>query len=487
MTAPFDYFVVFAEMRTGSNFLESNLNALDGIECHGEAFNPHFIGYPNRTELLGLTQAERDADPARLIAAIRERSQGIGGFRFFHDHDPRVLDLVLEDPRCAKIILTRNPLDSYVSWKIAQATGQWKLTNVKRRRDSRVTFDAAEFEMHIARLQAFQVLVLNRMQASGQAAFYLGYEDLQSVAVLNGLARYLGCDSRLDRLDDALIRQNPGTPGEKVANPEEMAAALAGLDPFQLSRTPHFEPRRGAAVPGFIAAARAPLLYMPVRSGPEAALRRWMADLDGVTEDRLTTTLNQKALRHWMRRNPGHRRFTMLRHPVARAHAAFCDKILNDGPGSYHDIRRSLRKLHKLPIPEGAPGADYDRAAHRAAFLGFLAFLDANLAGQTAIRVDPHWATQAAVIEGMAQFGAPDLILREEDMPDNLAALARQLGYRDPPPPPLPASDRPFALSEIHDDEIERRVREVYQRDYVLFGFGAWRQEVRQPVPPAPR
>ncbi|HKL45859.1 MAG TPA: nodulation protein NodH, partial [Roseovarius sp.] len=88
MTGPFDYFVVFAEMRTGSNFLESNLNAFDGIECHGEAFNPHFIGYPKTTELLGLTQAERDEEPARLIGAIKGQSQGIGGFRFFHDHDP---------------------------------------------------------------------------------------------------------------------------------------------------------------------------------------------------------------------------------------------------------------------------------------------------------------------------------------------------------------------------------------------------------------
>ena len=77
MTGPFDYFVVFAEMRTGSNFLESNLNAFDGIECHGEAFNPHFIGYPKTTELLGLTQAERDEEPARLIGAIKGQSQGI--------------------------------------------------------------------------------------------------------------------------------------------------------------------------------------------------------------------------------------------------------------------------------------------------------------------------------------------------------------------------------------------------------------------------
>ncbi|MEL7131520.1 MAG: nodulation protein NodH, partial [Pseudomonadota bacterium] len=46
--AKFDYFVVFAEMRTGSNFLEANLNALDGLSCYGEAFNPGFIGYPKK-------------------------------------------------------------------------------------------------------------------------------------------------------------------------------------------------------------------------------------------------------------------------------------------------------------------------------------------------------------------------------------------------------------------------------------------------------
>lgn len=62
------------------------------------------------------------------------------GFRYFHDYDPRVLDIALDDPRCAKVILTRNPLESFASWNIAQETGQWKLTNVKRRRDAKATF-----------------------------------------------------------------------------------------------------------------------------------------------------------------------------------------------------------------------------------------------------------------------------------------------------------------------------------------------------------
>ena len=94
MSKPFDYFVVFAEMRTGSNFLEANLNAFPAISCVGEAFNPHFIGFPNREDCLGVTEEERNRDPMALIAAVKH-AQGIAGFRFFHDHDPRVLEEVL--------------------------------------------------------------------------------------------------------------------------------------------------------------------------------------------------------------------------------------------------------------------------------------------------------------------------------------------------------------------------------------------------------
>jgi hypothetical protein len=36
------------------------------------------------------------------------------------------------------------------SWKIAQATGQWKLTNARRLREAQARFDAAEFERHMS-------------------------------------------------------------------------------------------------------------------------------------------------------------------------------------------------------------------------------------------------------------------------------------------------------------------------------------------------
>ena len=67
----FDCFVVFAEMRTGSNLLEAALNELPGVTCHGEAFNPALIGYPKKTELLGIPREARDADPMALWARIK--------------------------------------------------------------------------------------------------------------------------------------------------------------------------------------------------------------------------------------------------------------------------------------------------------------------------------------------------------------------------------------------------------------------------------
>ena len=200
----FDYFVIFAEMRTGSNFLESNLNAFDDFLSHGEAFNPEFVGYPNKSEVLGMDLAAREQDPLKLLNAIRGEPEVLAGFRFFYDHDARILPECLSDPRCAKIILTRNPVESYVSLKIAQATGQWKLTNIKRRRDAKIDFDEDEYCHHVETQRHFQLLVTNQLQKSGQTAFFVAYEDLNDVDVINGLAKFLGTDQVIDQLEQSL-------------------------------------------------------------------------------------------------------------------------------------------------------------------------------------------------------------------------------------------------------------------------------------------
>ena len=474
----YDYFILFAEMRTGSNFLESNLNQLDGLTCHGEAFNPHFIGYPNRDEVLGITQAEREADPQRLIDAVRS-APGLNGFRFFNDHDPRVLEIALTDPRCAKIVLTRNPADSFVSWKIAARTGQWKLTNATHAKSEKIRFDPDEFETHLSDLQAFQVRILNVLQQTGQTAFYVAYEDLQDVAVLNGIAQWLGIEGRLTGLDRKLKKQNPMPMEDKVANFEEMALTLARADRFNLSRTPNFEPRRGPLVPTWVAAATSPLLFLPLKSGPVAAIENWMARLDKVLPDKLQRKFSQSSLRDWMDTHRGHRKFTVVRHPVAWAHAAFCDRIVQNGAGSFAEIRRTLRKVHGVEVPDGGPvperDATYDMAAHRAAFLAFLRFVRQNLSAQTSVRTDAAWASQSSLLQGMAEFGQPDTIARESDLRADLAWIAGRIGHETMPAVPEVTDPHGARLAAIYDAGIEQAAQAAYGRDYESFGFGAWR------------
>jgi hypothetical protein len=227
-------------------------------------------------------------------------------------------------------------------------------------------------------------------------------------------------------------------------------------------------------VPGYVGCAKTPLLYMPIRSGPEAMVMAWMAALDGVSEGDLTKDFNQGSLRGWKRDRPGHRSFTVIRHPLARAHEAFCSKILSTGKGSFKGIRQTLRRAYNFPIPEGEPGSDYDLNAHRTAFTAWLGFVKANLSGQTSVRVDGHWATQAQCLHGMGDFTLPDMVIRESEAETYLPALAMQVGHeapRDPTPVPNAA---PFSLAQIYDDQIEALAREAYQRDYVMFGFSDW-------------
>ncbi|HHY01261.1 MAG TPA: hypothetical protein GX686_00080, partial [Paracoccus sp.] len=109
----FRSFVIFAGMRTGSNLLEATLNAHD-IACFGEAYNPYFMGWPDQETLYDMTLPEREADPVSLWQHMVS-ARKVKGFRYFHDHDPRMFEPLMDDPTCAKIVLTRNPVDSWVS------------------------------------------------------------------------------------------------------------------------------------------------------------------------------------------------------------------------------------------------------------------------------------------------------------------------------------------------------------------------------------
>ena len=461
---PFSSFVVFAEMRTGSNFLEANLNAIPGVKCHGEAFNPYFIGGEGKQELLGVTIEQRGADPRSLLQAMKAQTPGLSGFRYFNDHDPRVFDIVVDDPSVAKIILTRNHLESFISWKIAMESDQWWLANTKHLKTVRPRFELDEFERRLEHLQQFQRRLLHRLQATGQTAFYIDYEDILDIDVLNGLAGFLGVEGRLKALDFRFKKQNPEAIEDKVANPAEMRAGLARLDFFGLTRTPNFEPRRAAAVPQYLASEAVPLVFLPVKSAPEARIRQWLNAMGPVT-----TGMDRPTLRRWREAHPGQRSFTVIRHPLARAHAAFADFIDREW---MPELRPYLKRVHKYQLP--GKGKGYASAdEYREGLLVFLDMVKHVLNGRTELKVAPQFATQGAVLQGFAGMQGPDVILREERLAAGVAYLAAEIG-QSLPPLPEPKERAPFALDDLYGPDLEAAARGAYWRDYAAYGFSDW-------------
>ncbi len=467
----FRSFVVLAEMRTGSNLLEACLNSFEGLSCHGEVFNPHFIAYPKTEALFGFDKAARDADPLAMLHQF-PKQPGLSGFRFFHDHDGRVFEPFMRDASCAKIVLTRNHLDSYVSLKIARETQQWRLGDVTQRRIAKVVFDPAEFAEHVSLLQDFQLRVQKLLQNTGQTAFYLAYEDILDLDVLNGLAQWLGGEGRIEALPRRLKRQNPEPLEDKLVNPEAVADGLARIDRFNLSRSPSFEPRHAPMNWAFRACNTVPLVYAPLPGGSDRAILKWMAEIDGSSHRDLRADFNPRTWRDWQRDNPRRMTFSVLQHPLRRAHDVFVDQVLL---GKRVNVRDFIERSRGVELPRAeAELADWPQDAHRSAFLGYLAFVKANLNGQTSLKTRPIWASQARLIEAITGQCPLHRLVRDEDLARELPSLGQPLGVSFPdydasrkPPPKLD-------LATIYDAQVEAACRAAYIRDYDMLGFADW-------------
>jgi hypothetical protein len=283
------------------------------------------------------------------------------------------------------------------------------------------------------------------------------------------LAAYLGVDAPRKKTIQKTKVQNPSKLEDKVLNVPEMIEALSGIDHFNLSNTPNFEPRRGPAIPSFIAAKGGGLLFAPVSGGPEAQIIQWLSCIG--KEAGLLGEFNQKTLRAWKRGHKGHRCFTVVSHPVARLHRVFCRKIVSQDKGAFHEIRERLRTTYKLPLP--LTDGSYSLEMHREAFIKFAQFVHGNLNGQTSVRVDSAWASQSEVLKGFAEFVSPDLVLREETLVKELDYLSGLVGVPSVAVPQM-AIDTPYALGDIYDADVEGAVRSAYQRDYMSFGYKSW-------------
>jgi LPS sulfotransferase NodH len=465
----FDYFAIVAGMRTGSNLLEELLAAHPQISCHGELFNPHFVGAPGQEDALGISRRARDEDPTRLLSAVSVAAARISGFRIFDGHDERAIETVLANPRCAKIVLTRNPADSYISLKIARQTGQWWLGDLGSARRAKVRFDAEEFAVFLDGISAFRHRVRRALQRTGQGAFQIDYDDLGEAEVISGLYAYLGVDPLPRPQRTRSKAQNPDPLVSKVTNPQAMRVALSRLDPFQTDRIPDFEVPRGAGAATYRVAARAPVMFQPVGLVAREEVDGWLAAISG--GEAPSQGLRQQPLRAWMRRNPGHRRIAVVAHPAVRLHDAFARVILPTGLPDYEELRDILVRRHRVPLPDDPSDSGYDAEAHKAAFVAFLGFVRGNLGGQTGLRPDPAWASQTTLLQAISRFAPPDIVIRREALAQALDRLSDDLALPRAAPGVASGGAAPVPLSAILDDDMREAVAAAYRRDFLTLGY----------------
>ena len=364
--------------------------------------------------------------------------------------------------------LTRNQLESYISWKIAKESDQWWLANTKHLKTVRPKFDLDEFKDRLSELQAFQLTLLNRLQTTGQTAYYIDYDDVLDLKVINGLARFLGVDAKLDDLVFKFKKQNPEPILEKVSNPADMKAGIGQIDWFNLDHTPNFEPRRQGAVGSYVASDSVGLLFLPIKSGPDQQIRKWLQSYGG-----LQTTFDRQGLRKWRSDNPGQRSFSVLRHPLARAYTAYCDFLEKEW---MPELRPYLKRVHKFDLPPKAKRAFETADEHGAGFRVFLDLVKHIQAGRTELKTPPQFASQLATVTGFGLVQHPDHLLREDSLQEGLAFLTGEAGVVMKP---LPAATEVFAhpLALFYTPDLEAAAREACGRDYIAFGFGNWKPQ----------
>ncbi len=457
----FTSFVVFASMRTGSNLLEAGLNQYDDLRCHGELFNPFFIGEEGTERYLGINMEQRDRRPERLLQAIRAKP-GLPGFRMFPKHDLRVRAQVIEDPTCAKIVLRRQPLESYLSVKAARETGQWRVGREKTRKITRITFEPDEFETYCADHEQFYADLERKIRLAGQSYFPIRYEECKDVAVLNGLAAYLGASQDLKSLKEPTKRQNPSSFRDRIENYDVFSEYLSrsGYIAEREILTPDARPYLRAM--RFLATDK--MLYASLPGANDAHIRNWILEARKLK--------NPAAMQDWVQDADRPICFTFVQHPLERAYAGFMRHIFHVTDAGFPYIRQDLQTKYGLALPETAEGPmpGYDMAAHRKAFGGYLDFLKLNLSGQTPIRNDPVWVRQADLVDALRPHMPLTIILSDGHFSEDAAYLGGLAGLTGQPAGPVEPDPR-FPLREIRTPEIEAKIRDLYSQDFRRFGF----------------
>ena len=242
---------LFSIHRTGTNYLGSVLKQWPSLHAFGELFHVSQVYGLKPAHLRALSNAagmEFDdpsspafttwvrANPLAVVEALRrvakrKDKQGLY-FKVFLGHWTRPVDEVVaglaREPGFVPIVLQRRCIDVYVSYRKAEAAGQYKHVDTTA---APVRLDAAHYAHWASQARAWYAGVVQALARAGAAPRMLAYErdvDMPPAALAAHWATLLGVDapSTLDA-SLALPRQDRSERIEdKIANADEFFAGL---------------------------------------------------------------------------------------------------------------------------------------------------------------------------------------------------------------------------------------------------------------------
>lgn len=232
-------FLLIGMMRSGSNFLERQLNLLPDVRCHGELFNPAFIGFSHETagHPAGYARgnpAARNADEDTFISKVDQAcDRRIVGLRLFLDHSGAMTSRLLYDPNVAKVVLSRNLLEAYISLETARETGVWLTTEVAKAPPKPVKVDINKLVTFALRQSLYYNDVQTVLHETGQRYLQIDYNEIKNLAKLNEIARFIGSEHEFKAVSEPIRKQNPGALEDRIV---EFPKLIEELKRRQLAR-----------------------------------------------------------------------------------------------------------------------------------------------------------------------------------------------------------------------------------------------------------
>jgi hypothetical protein len=217
-------FVMLGMMRSGSNLLERQLGGLPDVRCHGELFNPAFVGLDvmQGKEQQGYTRESVEARNEDELGFLKKLDAAcdrpLMGLRLFLDHSAPMTARLLYDPAVKKIVLSRHLLESYVSLQLARETNVWMTTKEPAQRADPIKVEVNKLINYALRQSLYYNDILSVLQQTGQAYRMVDYSEINDLDVLNDLAAFIGSKHRLDKVEQPIKKQNPGKLEDKIVD-----------------------------------------------------------------------------------------------------------------------------------------------------------------------------------------------------------------------------------------------------------------------------